>query len=162
MRNVPLVLLLALLSGCETTQQSKDTIPKQTPTGIAFNTSDLLYTGGLGEAGVDGFCRRMGSQVAEQFAQIGINAVTNAPPTMSQAKITVVLSTIETKGGAGLDIFLGTFGTQKIRVRYSAQLDSPSGTTLATWKHEDEDESIDRLASHIASDIVKYLKKGFR
>jgi hypothetical protein len=49
-----------------------------------------------------------------------------------------------------------------MRVRYSAQLDSPEGATLATWKHEVEEESVDKLTAHMASDIVKYLKKGFK
>lgn len=48
-----------------------------------------------------------------------------------------------------------------MRVRYSAPLESPEGATLATWKHEVEEESVDKLTAHIASDIVKYLKKGF-
>ena len=169
-------MLLALLTGCETTQQPTNatttqtttpkqptnSIPKQTPTGIVFNTSDLLYTGGLGEAGVEGFCRRIGAQVAEKFAEIGIKGVSNTLPQPDQAKITVTLSTIEAKSGVGLDILFGSYGAQKIGVRYSAQLDSPTGTTLATWKYELDDGSIDKLTDHIASDIVKYLKHGFK
>jgi hypothetical protein len=176
MRASSLLLLLALLTGCDTTQQSTTTtanptptpkqpansIPKQTPTGIVFNTSDLLYTGGLGEAGVQGFCKRIGTQVTQKFGELGINAVSNEPPTPDQAKITVTLSTLESKTGVGYEFFGGFHGAQKMRARYSAQLDSPTGVTLATWKHEVEEESVDKLTDHMASDIVKYLKKGFK
>ena len=173
MRTLSLLLLFAVITGCETTQQPTtptpaqttaraNSIPKQTPTGIAFNTSDLLYTGGLGEAGVEGFCRRIGTQVSQKFRELGINAVSNTPPTPDQAKITVTLSTLEAKTGVGFDFVFGAHGAQKLRARYSAQLDSPAGATLATWHHEVEEESVDRLTDHMASDIVKYLKKGFK
>ena len=179
MRNPFLLLFLALLTGCETThqpsspnpnqtptqqaptpKQSANSIPKQTPTGIVFNTSDALYTGGLGEAGVDGFCRRIGAQVVQKFADLGINAVSNTVPNPGQAKITITLSTFESKTGVGFDFMWGARGAQKLRARYSAQLDSPTGATLATWKHEVEEESVDRLTDHIASDIVKYPQEG--
>src|SRR5690242_13558188 len=126
MRNLSLLILLALLTSCETTQQPTNvtgnqtstgtqatnsipkptpqpttSIPKQSPTGIVFDPSDVLYTGGLGEAGVGGFCKRIGNQVVEKFGEIGINAVTNAPPSPDQAKITVTVSTIESKSGLG-------------------------------------------------------------
>jgi hypothetical protein len=176
MRNSSLLLLLALLTACETAQQPAistanqaatpkqptNSIPKQTPTGIVFNTSDVLYTGGLGEAGVDGFCKRIGTQVVQKFGELGINAVSNAAPNPEQAKITITLSTIESKTGVGFDFMFGARGAQKLRARYAAQLDSPGGATLATWKHEVEEESVDKLTDHIASDIVKYLKKGFK
>ncbi len=177
MRNLLLLLVVALLAGCETTQQSTNatttkaapagkqspnSISKQAPTGIVFNTSDVLYTGGLGPSGVDGFCKRIGDQVAQKFSAIGITGVTNAPPTADQARLTVQISTIESKSGVGFNPWWGVGQSQKVRVRYSAQLDSPTGGTLATWKHEVEEDSVDRLTDHIASDIVKYLKKGFK
>ena len=162
MRHLIPILFVIILTGCETVQKATDTIPRQTKTRIVFDTTDLLYTGGLGEAGVEGFCKRIQTYLIKDFAELGITATSDSDPSAPGAKITVTLSAIETTGGAGVDLFLGNFSTQKTRAKYSATLQSPSGTIVATWRHEVDDAGVDRLTSHIAADITKYLKKGFK
>ena len=152
MRRPVLLLFLLIAPGCETTKNggsvtatptantrpTANSIPKQTPTRIVFNTSDLIYTGGLG------------------------GVTSNLDPSTAAAKITVTLSTIETKSGGGLNFLTGVgYTVQKLRAKYSATLESPSGATLATWNHEVDEEGVDKLTEHMAADIVKYLKKGF-
>jgi hypothetical protein len=164
---VPLVivipaLLLALLAGCETAQQSAARLPKGTPTRIAFNTNDTLYTGGLGKAGVEGFCKRIQNYLVKDLADRGITAAPNSAGDRAYAQITVTLSSIEAKGGGGVGLG-GVFSSfpGHTHVKYSAALQSPSGATVATWRHELEEETVDKLSEHIAADIAKYLSRGF-
>jgi hypothetical protein len=160
MRAAIAILLVTLFTGCETVQTAHDRIPKQTPTQIVFNTTDLLYTEGLGEAGVDGFCKRIETYVARDLKNIGIDAIPQ--PQAGAATIRVTLSTIESKGGIAFNPLFGAYGTPKVRAIYSATLESPDGKILAAWKHDVDEDSPDKLASHMASDIVKYLKVGFQ
>ena len=146
------------MAGCETTQNIAEKIPKQTKTRILFDTSDLLYSVGIGDAGVQGFCKRIQSYLTNGLADIGVTAVAGPDTGTSEATIKITLSALEQVGATDF-IF---FGTQRIRVKYSAILSSPAGVTVATWKHEDDEDSLDKLSGHMASDIVKYLKKGFR
>ncbi len=158
------VLLLALFAGCESAQHSGAPLPKSSPTRIAFNTNDTLYTGGLGEAGVKGFCKRIQSYLIKDLADRGITAAPNSNEGGAHAQITVTLSSIETR--AGVDVgFVGAlvpFASRKPHVKYSATLQSPGGATVATWHHELDEETVDKMGEHIASDIAKYLSRGFR
>jgi len=158
---VPIILSLAVLAGCETTQQSGAALPKSTPTRIVFNTSDTLYTGGLGEAGVDGFCRRVRSYLTKDLADQGITVASESESGGACAQITVTLSSIESKAGENLGFFLN-YASNKPHAKYSATLQSPTSTTVATWRHEVSDDTVDRLSEHIAADIAKYLGAGFR
>jgi hypothetical protein len=157
------VLLLALLVGCETAQQSAARLPKGTPARIAFNTNDTLYTGGLGKAGVEGFCKRIQNYLIKDLADRGITAAPNSDGSQADAQITVTFSSIEAKGGGGVGIG-GVFSSfpGHTQAKYSAALQSPSGATVATWRHEVEEETVDKLSEHIAADIAKYLSRGFR
>jgi len=161
MRRPILLLLLMVMAGCETTKNPTEAIPKQNKTRIVFNTSDILYAGGLGDAGVDGFCKRIQTYLTQDLAEHGITAVTSSDASASETTITVTIATIEPTSGAGFN-GLVFFNSQKIRAKYSAVLASPAGATLATWKHEVDEDSPDKLSSHMAADITKYLKKGFK
>jgi hypothetical protein len=165
MRKLIPLLLLAVVTGCETTQTSTGnakTIPKQTPTRVVFEKANLLYTAGLGDAGVEGFCKRLETYIARDFGERGVTVVTTPASGAEEAKIVVTLATIETGAGMGYNWFAGPVGTVRLRAKYSARLDSPSGATVATWKHEVDEDSPDKLATHMSSDIVKYLKGGFK
>jgi hypothetical protein len=159
---IPL-LLLGLLVGCETAQHSAARLPKATPTRITFNTNDTLYTGGLGRAGVEGFCKRIQSYLVKDLADRGITVAANSDPGRACAQITVTLSSIETKEGVevGFVGFLAPYASSKPHVKYSAALQSPSGVTVTTWEHEQDEQTVDRLSEHIAGDIAKYLSRGF-
>ncbi|MGH7866438.1 MAG: hypothetical protein ACREP9_02135 [Candidatus Dormibacteraceae bacterium] len=161
-----MILPLFLSAGCDTTNTTTTdhgrATPRLTQARIVFNTTDLLYTGGLGEAGVEGFCRRLQSNVAQGFAKHGITVSSNLDPSTPAAKLIVTLSTIETKSGGGLNLLTGVgFNVQKLRAKYSATLESPDGAFLASWQHEVDEEGVDKLTEHMAADIVKYLKSGF-
>jgi len=158
---VRLVLSLALLAGCETAQQYGAPLPKGTQTRIAFNTSDTLYTGGLGEAGVEGFCRRIRNYLVKNLADRGITAASDSDGSGAYAQITITLSSIESKVGENVGFFV-SFASYKPHVKYSATLESPSGTTVATWRHEVDEDTVDKLSEHMAADIAKYLSRGFR
>ena len=75
---VPVVLFLALLAGCETVQQSGPPLAKTTPARIAFNTKDTLYTGALGEAGIEGFCKRIKNYLVKDLADRGITVASDS------------------------------------------------------------------------------------
>jgi len=138
------------------------TIPPSTKTVMVIKTNDVLYTSGLGEAGIAGFCKRLQNHVAENFQKRGVTVSPNSEPGTSEAKIIVTLSSVEAKSGAGWQPFLGPYTVGKLSARYTAILESPDGRTLAAWKHEDDELTADKLSSHMASDIFKYLKKGFK
>jgi hypothetical protein len=155
------IVVMALLTGCETAQQSGARLPKDTRTRIAFNTSDTLYTGGLGEAGVEGFCRRIRNYLVNDLADRGITAASDTDGSGASALITITLSSIESKVSENMGFFL-SYASYKPHANYSATLQSPSGTTVVTWRHDVSEDTVDKLGEHMASDIAKYLSRGFR
>jgi hypothetical protein len=154
------VLCLAMLAGCEPAQQSSARLPKSTRTHIVFNTSDTLYTGGLGEAGIGGFCRRIQNYLTKDLADRGITAAPNSDGAGEYARIVITLLSIESKAAENLGLIV-SFGSYKPHVKYSATLESPAGATVATWHHELDDDTVDKLSEHIAADVAKYLSRGF-
>ncbi len=157
----PILLLVVLVSA--RANAATQSIPPQTPTRVVCNTNDLLYPGGLGEAGVSGFCKRLETYVIENFAKRDVT-VTAGPETSgaAEAKINIKILAIEPRTGAKIEPFLGAFAASKLRANYTANLESPAGQILATWKHEVDEDSADKLARHMANDIFKYLKKGYK
>ena len=159
--SVVLALCLVFLAGCETAQQSGPPLSKSTQTRIAFNTTDTLYTGGLGEAGLEGFCRRIRSYLVKDLADRGITAAPESDGGAGYAQITIRLSSVESKAGESMGVFM-SFASYKPHVKYSATLESPSGSTVASWNHEVDEDTVDKLSEHVAADVAKYLSRGFR
>ncbi len=162
MRHLLTTLLLIMVVSASA-NAATEKIPLQTPTQIVCSTNDLLYTGGLGEAGVPGFCKRLQTYVIENFAKRGVT-VTAASDSAgaAEAKINVRLLAIEPNTGAKVQPFIGAFAANKLRAKYTANLESPTGQILATWKHQVDEDGADKLAKHMADDILKYLKKGYK
>jgi hypothetical protein len=161
----PLALFLAFLVSCETAQQAAARLPKTTPVLIVFDTTDTLYVGGLGEAGLDGFCKRIRSYLVKDLAKRGITAAPSSAESTGDARITISLSTVEIKTGLAVGLTgvgLVPYASGKPHVKYSAMLQSPSGNTVTTWHHELDEHSIDRVCEHIAGDVAGYLSQGFR
>ena len=149
MKRILLVIALLALIGCQTTSR----MPKTAKTYIAFESSNLLYTGGLGEAGVPGFTKRITEYLTSNLSRRGIVGSTVAGASEPSAKLTIDLTTIENATVSDIG-FWAPIVRQQPKVKYTATFVSSEGATLFRFDAQQDDQSLDNLSKKIADRIT--------
>ena len=159
-RTLCLVFVVALI-GCETggPQHGQRRLSKNVKTYTVFETHDLLYTQGLGEAGIPGFTRRIQYYLAKDLAKRGITCSSEGAQA-GDAKLTVRLDTIESATVTDIG-FWAPIIRQQPKVKYEATLASSDGTTLFTLEDQQDDPSLDTLSKKIAERLGGRVAKWY-
>jgi hypothetical protein len=155
-----LTILVSLVAGCVTEAPTKQA-SNETRACVFFQTDDVLYTGGLGEAGVQGATKRIEAYLTRRLNERGIQTASSAAFTSSDAKLTVKLDAIETVTSTSPGLWMPKM-TQRPRIKYFVTLLSHDGTLVLTFEDKQDDESVDNLTRKIGEKIADRVARYFR
>jgi len=162
MKRTFLIISLAVLAGCQTdAPASSKLMSKQTRACAFFETGNLLYTQGLGEAGVPGLTKRIEGYLAKTLCQRGITIARSGAFNTGDAKLTVNLNTIETFTVSDIGVFSPVV-RQQVRIKYGATLLSSEGTELLNFEDGQDDQSLDNLTKKVAEKIASRVAKCYQ
>ena len=158
-----LIVSLAVCTGCQTggPTGSSNRLPNTTRTSTFFETGDLLYTQGLGEAGDGGFTKRIQGYLVENLSRQGIMTVGSDSFAAGDAKLIINLTTIEAVTVSDIGFF-SPIVRQQPKVKYSAGLISGEGAWLFKFDDQQDDQSLDNLSKKIAVRIAGRVARCYR
>ncbi len=159
MKPTLLIISLALLAGCATGTAKKQA-SKETRACIFFQTDDVLYTGGLGEASVESATKRIEAYLTRRLNARGIQTASSAAFASSDAKLTIKLDAIDQVTSTGFGWFMPTM-RQQPRIKYVTTLLAHDGASLLTFDDREDDESLDNLAKTIGERIADRVTRFF-
>jgi hypothetical protein len=156
MRKHFVILAVSLLGACTS-------VPKPSPPGpvcTKFDTSELLFTYGPAiarEQTIQDLTKRINRYLSEQLGEDNIPQ-SSEPCRQSDAVLTVRIDSLEsiasTKGFLGVTVAVVPY----VKMKYVATFLSPTGEKLFDSDDDPEKESLDDLASRVASSLYREVR----
>lgn len=150
------ILAISLLGGCT----SAPKLPAPGPVCAKFDTGDLLFTYGPAlarEQTIQDLTKRINRYLSEQLSESSIPQ-SSGPCRQSDAILTVRIDSLEsiasTKGFLGVGVAV----VAHVQMKYVATFVSPTGQKLFDSDDDPVKESLDDLASRVATSLYKEVR----
>jgi hypothetical protein len=154
-----MILVVAWLGGCTS-------VPKLSPPApvcAKFDTSDLLFTYGPAvtrEQTIQDLTKRIDRYLSEQLNEDRIPK-SSGPCQQSDAVLTVRVDSLESVASTKGFLGVGVAVVPHVKMKYIATFVSPNGQRLFDSDDDPERESLDDLASRVASSLYKEVRRYY-
>jgi hypothetical protein len=158
-RKHSLVLAVSLLGAC--TSVPKASTPG--PVCTKFDTSEVLFSYGPAiarEQTIQDLAKRVNRDLSDELSEDSIPQSTE-PCRQSDAVLTVRIDSLETIESTKSFLGVGAAVVAHVQMKYVATFVSPTGEKLFDSDDNPTKESLDDLASHVASSLYKELREFY-
>ncbi|WP_345534284.1 hypothetical protein [Viridibacterium curvum] len=153
-----LVALLCCLTGCASNALR---FPKSSPVCIDIDTKDTLWTAIVTPEIIQRISLRIEKYVVQYLADESISTAVGDRCKATDVKLTIALPTVESSVRSKIGVFANS-SYNSYEIRPLVTLRAPDGSVLWTDSHGFDNESLDNVASSIASRAASRVSKHYR